>query len=164
MLQPPLRRFPLIGPLDAFRDGGRPYFSLVRLHPNRNKSALPCIRPAICSGLPIPGDRAHSGGNGHRAVSTAFYRLRRWCHHPSRRAERESKPTAVDVTRAIIIFRNMLIPLGGRPPETVSAAKLFPLLGGGSQKKPVGYSARPSVRAPALRQPAARRGRLRLNQ
>jgi hypothetical protein len=31
------------------------------------------------------------------------------------RAERGSKAAAADVTRAIIIIRNMLIPLGGHP-------------------------------------------------
>src|SRR5579859_3726745 len=51
-------------------------------------------------------------------------RLRR-CHHSSTRAERESRPTIAPVTKAIVIFRNMLIPLGGLLQETVSKAKLF---------------------------------------
>jgi hypothetical protein len=53
------------------------------------------------------------------------------------RAERGSKATAADVTRTIMIFRNMPIPLGGHPQETVSAAKIFPTVGGLSEKTAV---------------------------
>jgi hypothetical protein len=54
------------------------------------------------------------------------------------RAERGSKPTAADMTRAMIIFRNMLKPLGGVTPyETGSAAKIFPTVGGLSEEADV---------------------------
>jgi hypothetical protein len=73
-----------------------------------------------------------------RLSKAAFYRRRpwRWCHHPSRRAERESKPTAADVTRAIIIFRNVLIPRGCRPLRDSFSSEIISTMGGGSQKKP----------------------------
>src|SRR4029077_2765394 len=42
------------------------------------------------------------------------------------RAERASRPTAADVTRAIMIFRNMLIPLGGHPPRDSPSRENIP--------------------------------------
>jgi hypothetical protein len=50
------------------------------------------------------------------------------------RAERVSKPTAADVTRAIIIFRNVLIPLGGRPLRDSFSSEIIPTFGGALKK------------------------------
>ena len=51
------------------------------------------------------------------------------------RAKRVSKPTAANVTRAIIIFRNVLLLLGGRPLRDSSSSEIISTIGGDSQKK-----------------------------
>src|SRR5713226_9470274 len=57
-------------------------------------------------------------------------RLPRVCHQPSMRAKRGSKPTAANVTRAIIIFRNVLILLGGRPLRDSFSSEIISTIGG----------------------------------
>jgi hypothetical protein len=54
------------------------------------------------------------------------------------RAKRGSKPTAANVIKAMVIFRNMLIPWKRSLPKakTVSIAKLFHDWPGGLQKMP----------------------------
>jgi hypothetical protein len=78
--------------------------------------------------------------SSRRRVGPWSYRRRRrrcW-HQPSTRAKRGSKLTAVNVIKAIVIFRNMFIPSWKSwlpRTKTVSTARLFQRLTGGSKTK-----------------------------
>ena len=72
-----------------------------------------------------------------RCLKLHLPRLWRQRHHPPMCSERSLRPTAADMIRAIVTFRNMLIPLGGHPPKRQFQPREYSDSWRGFQKRPM---------------------------